>query len=465
MAGFIVSLSAIQANPQARPGWVVGILVASYLAVTIALKLFDTKLAMKRLNSSGAASGWGRVLSTMISIIAQLWIIMGPVAVLMLGFAHWVWIDLNLRSLPLIGEIATLVPFIAALIIFWTMDYPCHIASRQLAASSDIMMGRLPKRIWTFRQYLIFNIRTHLLFLAVPIGLMILLSDCISLYLSPAVKGFFFGEYLVMGLSIAIVPLVFILAPVLIVRIWQTRPIKTGPLKDDLDAMSKKFSLRFRQLRLWCSGGVVANAAMLGFVGKFRYILLSDAMIDNMEPDQVKAVFAHEAGHIVHHHIPAMVLFLISSMLLATAAVGFIDMVIPLDDWSQAGAVTTLLIAFFAGFFGWMSRRFERQADVLAAWASGPEPAENENPDRISPEGAEMFATALENIAMLNNMSLHKHNWRHGAIAWRVQYIRSLAQRGGSRREINQLVKRIMLCLLASLTAGIAMTLILEFVL
>ncbi|HAU38600.1 MAG TPA: Zn-dependent protease with chaperone function, partial [Phycisphaerales bacterium] len=68
--------------------------------------------------------------------------------------------------------------------------------------------------------------------------------------------------------------------------------------------------------------------------------------------------------------------------------------------------------------FGWVSRRFERQCDVQAAWAmSGAAPGDRAAV--ITPEGAATFAWALQQIARLNGIAPEQFNWRHGSIARR----------------------------------------------
>ena len=36
------------------------------------------------------------------------------------------------------------------------------------------------------------------------------------------------------------------------------------------------------------------------------------------------------------------------------------------------------------------------------------------------------MAKALQQVADLNNISVSRHSWRHGSIAWRQNYLRSL---------------------------------------
>ena len=45
------------------------------------------------------------------------------------------------------------------------------------------------------------------------------------------------------------------------------------------------------------------NACVTGILPRFRYVLLTDALIETMTPVEVAAVFGHEIGHIAHRHL------------------------------------------------------------------------------------------------------------------------------------------------------------------
>ena len=53
----------------------------------------------------------------------------------------------------------------------------------------------------------------------------------------------------------------------------------------------------------------MANAAVIGLLPGWRYVLLSDRLIETMTDAEIEAVFAHELGHIVHNHMAWLVVF------------------------------------------------------------------------------------------------------------------------------------------------------------
>jgi STE24 endopeptidase len=138
-----------------------------------------------------------------------------------------------------------------------------------------------------------------------------------------------------------------------------------------------------------------------------------------------------------------------------------------LGEWAQAALPVALLVTTGGLGFGWLSRRFERQCDVIGAWAVGTEldPPGGDPPGdagAIRPEGAALFARALERIAALNGIPARQRNWRHGSIASRVSYILWMGATRGSRATIDRTVRRIKRGLWLLLAAAVAATVLVE---
>ena len=187
---------------------------------------------------------------------------------------------------------------------------------------------------------------------------------------------------------------------------------------------------------------MTANAAVMGMIGPVRYVLLTDALIEQMPPQQIQAVFAHEAGHIVSHHIFYSVLFAVSAALLAACTGQRLATALDWNPWTTEVLVAGLLVGAWGLGFGWLSRRFERHSDVQAAWAM-----DQSDHGRITPAGAALYASTLQTVARLNGIPLQQRNWRHGSIAARVRYVLRLGGTGGTRRPIDRLIRRIKIIL------------------
>jgi hypothetical protein len=392
----------------------------------------------------------------LLSILCTGWLLVGPPVLILLGMGTWINNGLGLAEIPLAGELIALVPFVAGLLVHWILEYPSHLLMRRRAALAE-PGGATETVEWSLGQYISFHVRSSLLFVAVPVGIILLLVDCIEMYLAPAMDGWAHQDAIIGALVTASALGVFLVAPLLLSKVWKTSPLEAGSVRDDLENICRRMHLKYRRLLVWHSGGVIVNAAVMGLIGPLRYILLSDGMLNNMHHEQVKAIFAHEAEHIRRHHIFYAILFAVTTILLGQSLQIALDLAGVHVLVSVLLVVGLLLIVWGLGF-GWLSRRFERQCDVAAAWSCGPPPETREDPQEITPEGAAVFAGALDQVARLNRMSRNKFNWRHGSISWRVAHVLHLGATRSRRVEIDRLVRRIQNVLWIGFGASVAFT-------
>ena len=429
-----------QATVAGGPQWVLAAALAAYLLGAVVLTRLRTAGAIKGLAGSGAPTPKMARRESLLSILGQIWLVGGQAGVLLAGYGRWLIEDTPLGGIPLAGLLAAWAPFVAGLLLTWVAGHRLHVALQELLARRHAAEGRPARPAWTLRQHLEYNVRHSLLFVAVPVSLIVLTTDVLERSLP---KGTPAG--VLMAATLVTAGVVFLLAPLLIVRIWRTGRLPDGPLRTRLEAMCRRLNIRYRDILLWKSGGVIANAGVMGLVGPVRYILLSDGLVDCGEPEQVEAVFAHEAGHVTSHHIFYSLVFVVSQVVLATLAATAVAGWLAWGQWEAQVLALGLLAAMVGVGFGWLSRRFERQSDVLAAWAVSAPDAED--PDRITPDGAATFASALQRIADLNGIPARRGNWRHGSIHDRVAYILWLGAAARGRGPIDRLVSRIKLAL------------------
>jgi len=456
LIAFVVALTLADLTPVVASRWLVIPAMVMYLAGSAAVGAIRTALSLRAMaRRPGFLPGAFRRYRLM-TVAGQGWLIAGLAGLVAVGYGRWVLDDLALVWVPLAGEVVILCPFVAALILSWLLEYPLYRTMWARIARQQALAGLPVRTGWTLGEFLGYNVRHHLLFVAVPVGLILLLGDGLRLlhpyWPAPWADG------VTVGGSLASAGAVFLCAPLLIVRIWRTEPLPAGRLRDDLQRLCRDMKLRCRDLLIWRSGGMIANAGVMGLIGKVRYVLLSDALLEQMDEREIRSIFAHEAGHIVSHHLFYAMLFALSSVTLCSAAVELLAAGLALEWW--AGQLLTLaaLMATWGLGFGWISRRFERQSDVTAAWLSA---VEGPRPDgRITPEGAVIFARALEDVARINGVSPRQWNWRHGSIASRVGYVMWLGSTAGTRAAADRTARRIKLALWAAAVASAVILLV-----
>ena len=447
----IVSLSLAQPGILGHlkpPSLWTAVATVIYPVGAVALTVAGTRSITRRLGRGEILSNKTIRWRNISEALYRCWLIVGQGTLIACGYGQWAVLTVGRYNIPLLEKLVLVGPFLVTIILGWALDYRFHLAIRTAAADENTQAAPY----WSRGKHILYNIRHLLLFTLVPVGLILLVMDVLEMYVLARVPVSARDTVYLAG-SLGTALTVFALAPLLITRIWRTRRLETGPLRTDLEEICSSLKLKYRDILVWESEGVIANAAVMGLIAPVRFILVSDGIVDRLERHQIRAVFAHEGGHIIAHHLPYLMIVAVTIMTLCGSAA---ELIAILADLEGPAAMLLMLGLVFAGgglIFGAVSRQFERQSDVIGAWASAPPP---DNSSRITHEGAAIFANALEQIARLNGIDPHKRNWRHGSIASRVRYILSLGSTAGTRRQIDTTVRRIKIAIVLGLFAAAA---------
>jgi Zn-dependent protease with chaperone function len=205
--------------------------------------------------------------------------------------------------------------------------------------------------------------------------------------------------------------LLTVLGPVLVLRAQETYRLDE-PLRSRLLAQCESYGLQVRDLRaIRGRSARVANAMITGVLPRFRYVLITDHLLDNFSEDELEAVVAHEIGHGRQHHL----LIKTGSWLVLVVAIT-VGGALP----DPAGAVVGVLaIPALIGLFvvqGRLGIALEERADDYA----------------VAHVGVEPVVRALEKLADLNMTKR-----RTGAF-WNA-----LQQHPGMDRRIGRLQARV----------------------
>lgn len=363
--------------------------------------------------------------------------------------------------------IVGVLPPVLTWILLWWAQYPVERALRERRAmlnANTAMPVFIPP---TMGEYLRDNIRTHVLFTLAPIVAVFALRDAAVVLLPSA--GIVPSPAWEASLSLLAAVAVLLGSPILLARILPTQPLPASPLRVRLDAFCRRRRLRFADIRLWRTHGMVANAAVMGILPPVRYLIVSDLIVESMPDEQVEAIFGHEAGHVVHHHLLWLGLTLTTYML-AITALG--DVVMPhvqllggIGDLPQGLVSIVIGLPLFWFVFGLVSRQFERQADIFSARImqqrhDAPdddlaEPSRRLQDTHVGPDGASITAAALDRIAQINDINPAAHEWLHGSIDSRMAFLRSMCEEPGRTARFDQHMRRLYITI-AVLAAGFA---------
>jgi STE24 endopeptidase len=357
--------------------------------------------------------------------------------VLQTGWMHLVRIDWHLGRYPLLGELALISPILLATVLSWGALYPADRALRVSAGRGVAVPSVQP--IWTLAQYMDFQVRYQILTVVVPMSLFILASGLIGVYGRQLID--LTGLAWISEAVLAVVAgTIFLFSPILLRHLWRTQTLEASPLRSRLEETCRQLGLGYRDILVWKSHGAMVNAAVMGLLPQIRFILLSDGLLDHLSDEQVEAVFGHEAGHVKERHITYYLLFAVASMLIVGLAGDWMVFGLHLSKDTIDVATLSLVAAIWIVVFGWISRRFERQADLhgvrclndlttqctLPCWLHNITPA-SPGIDRVCTTAASVFSSALEAVAMLNGLNKYARSWRHSSIASRQEFIRQAA--------------------------------------
>ena len=208
------------------------------------------------------------------------------------------------------------------------------------------------------------------------------------------------GLYSAAFTSLLLVSFIFSL-PVLLRHTWDTDRLEPGGQRALLEHVAGLASFRCKELLVWRTGGLVANAAIVGVTPGTRRVFFSDALLARMGPRELAAVFAHEIGHARRHHVPLFV----SWALTFFAGLEWFSQELDPEGGALGGAILVGGLALWLVGFGWLSRRVELEADLYALELLG---------------DGEGLALALDAVAPGRSS---RSGWRHFSMARRVEFL------------------------------------------
>jgi STE24 endopeptidase len=375
---------------------------------------------------------------TLVSLLVYAWIIH------MLGWSKLVRANWGLQGIVLVDDLMVFLPYLMIqLLVWWGLFKAERALQIQLGASSATRLGR----------YLVLRSRQSL-GLIMPVVLMYLIRRDLLDRFWPNWDDYSLAQPIEIALLGAFI---LMISPAFVRLAWPTRPLPPGPLRRRLERIAARVGFRCTDILVWDTSHLMVNACVTGILPGYRYVLLSDALIDSLSPLEAAAVFGHEIGHVAHRHLLYFAFFFLGSFGVLSVMAELVSKLGPpltllasLTPWRpvafseviQAIMLLTALGVYFWLVFGQLSRRFERQADVFGSKVVSCDqhecPPHRDLDSDISPEsdprtktklcpvGIRIFAEALANVARFNGLDPNGRSWRHGSIAQRIAFLEGL---------------------------------------
>ncbi len=324
------------------------------------------------------------------------------------------------------------IPLFLFLFIIWYCSFPSDKSSH----------GKSP----LFYNYLESNIRLNLSIIF-PWIIISFIADILS-FLPKEITAYFESSTIVsFTLFFLLFAAIAVFFPYLLVRIWKCPSIPESTERTHLENFSKKAGVGFTDMVLWdLFDGTMITAGIVGFIKRFRYLLVGPELLKILDLDELESVLAHEIGHIKNRHMFFYLFFIIGYTVFSYGFLKIVYAFILSRDFffqiifsnSQnsnnllpAISIAALLLFIFIYFryiFGFISRNFERQADVFALQLKG---------------NATGIIRSLNKIAIAGSHSRTTPNWHHFSIAQRTAFLEQCEQNPGIVKKHHKKISRI----------------------
>jgi Zn-dependent protease with chaperone function len=393
-----------------------------------------------------------------------------------------------------IGHVIALTPLLLSILALWWAQWPLQRRIWEAMLIRRLDQGHsiepLPTRVQAVWQ----RTRHDLLPALLPLAILTAWHALVTHAIIPRVEAIWSPtadrlSTIAMILQVLGVIAVVLAIPALLARLWNTVPLGPGPLAQRLATLAAAAQVRGGdRVRIWQTGGTLLNGAVMGTFGgpggRFRAVLLTDALVEQLPQRELEAVVAHELGHVRRRHIPwlmaataaaGLAMTVLASLALVAALVVMPQVITPLvGELIITGAAFTNAILTF----GFVSRRFEHQADAFAAVllsrvapkdpdalapADTPRPTAPTAPPAppalpiVRTEATDAMIAALWTVSESQGIDPERFTFRHGSIAARIRHLHRLSGQRIDRLPIDQTALLIRIATLAVLlTIGIA---------
>ena len=335
--------------------------------------------------------------------------------------------------LPALENIAGLVFFFVFLALLWSQGRLAYQA-----------VFHRDHTAWSF---IVTNLRANLP-IVLPWLLVSLLADLLALLRIPGLQQFLASPWGDLALFAVFVFFLLFFFPPLVRWLWKCTPLPAGPLRARMEHFCREQGFA-AGIFLWpLFEGQVLTAGIMGIVPRLRYLLVTPALLHALTWDELRAVLAHEIGHVRKHHLLLYVFLFLGFSLFAGAVTEALPSFILGSDWFYqmvtllqvspepalavllALPVLLLMLFYFRYLFGYFIRNFERQADLHVFAALG--------------DGSALISS-FEKIAFLGGNIRSEKSWHHFGLGERIDFLHACEQDRGAIRRHDRKVRRSLL--------------------
>jgi len=314
--------------------------------------------------------------------------------------------------LPTFKAILFLGLYLLYLVVIWNAAYP--IQNRYFA-------GSVSKK-----DYILSNISFSLPAL-LPWFCLSMAADLLNLLPWPPLNDFLKTPAGEIGFIVFFLVAIAVFGPFFIKRIWNCKPLAPGYTRSRIESICKKAGMTYSDILKWeLFGGNMMTAGVMGFIGRFRYLLVTPALMNALSDEELDAVMVHEIGHIQKYHMIFYLLlfagFMACNYVFFEPAMLLLYLLEPaykMFAWIGVERATAhpimisisligAFILYFRFIFGFFMRNFEREADLHVY--------------QFTKDASSLIST-FHKIASYSRQAMDKPNWHHFSIGQRINFL------------------------------------------
>lgn len=345
------------------------------------------------------------------------------------------------QVIPTLEALIFLFLFIFYLSLIWICGYPSFVKIyRNPVSMKSYVISNISFSIPVVLPWLVLSITADLIqILPFEAPRQILMSDAGQI----AYFMFFLVAIAVAG-------------PFFMQKFWGCHPLRHGVTRFRIESLCQTAGMAYKDILIWpLFEGRMITAGVMGLVRRFRYVLVTPALLQHLDPDELDAVIFHEIGHIKKHHLFYYLIFFAGYLVVSLTVMDIMIYAIVYAEaaWgspsstsgTQYATITSiglslfmigLFVIYFRYLFGYFMRNFERQADLFAF---------------------EMMRTArplistFEKITQTSGQSPDRPNWHHFSITERIQFLKKIEAGPSLMARHHQKIKKSMAAYLVCL--------------
>ena len=323
----------------------------------------------KRLNQDAIdAGGLTAQYQRLIVRLSVMAIFLFALAVYFLDLKYWLQLIPGVEQFSVLQGLLALSMFIFYLSTVWYFAYPVYEAVFRVEI--------------TRRSYITSNLRFNIPILF-PWFFLSLVYDLVAIIRWPGKDWLLdnIGGQLVFFAGFIFILMIFM--PAVIQYWWGCKPINTSEKGRKLEIFLKKKGFKYRHLLNWpIFEGKMMTAGIMGILPRYRYLLITDSLLEALSMEELKAVLAHEMGHARYRHLLLYIVLFVGFMVISfglfelfyylfMAHPGFMEMLSGEDSRAVnffnlilSLPMLITIVVYFRFVVGFFMRNFERQADL-----------------------------------------------------------------------------------------------------